>query len=70
LLHCLSLPWGLQAEVQLFHPLAVWPLAVWSWFVPQVAKQEGEYLANVLVSGQWDQQQSTFSLPQKAEPFK
>jgi len=36
----------------------------------QVAKQEGEYLANVLVSGQWDQEQNTLQLPEKAQPFK
>jgi hypothetical protein len=36
----------------------------------QVAKQEGEYLASVLVSGQFDEQQSTFKLPEKAGPFK
>jgi hypothetical protein len=36
----------------------------------QVAKQEGEYLANVLLSGRFDQEQSTFNLPEKARPFK
>jgi hypothetical protein len=36
----------------------------------QVAKQEGEYLASVLVSGQFDEQQNTFKLPEKAGPFK
>jgi hypothetical protein len=36
----------------------------------QVAKQEGEYLANVLLSGRFDQEQSTFNLPEKAQPFK
>lgn len=36
----------------------------------QVAKQEGEYLANALVSGQFDEQQNKFKLPEKAGPFK
>jgi hypothetical protein len=39
-------------------------------FVLQVAKQEGEYLAAVLQNGQFDQQENTFKLPEKTEPFK
>ena len=36
----------------------------------QVAKQEGEYLAKVLVTGQWDQQENVLKLPENAQPFK
>jgi hypothetical protein len=37
---------------------------------PQVAKQEGEYLASALIKGQWDQEENTFKLPEKSQPFK
>lgn len=36
----------------------------------QVAKQEGEYLASILVSGKFDEKQNTFDLPEKTGPFK
>lgn len=36
----------------------------------QVAKQEGEYLAGVLVNGQWDQQENALKLTDKEQPFK
>lgn len=38
--------------------------------VLQVAKQEGEYLASILVSGKFDEKQNTFDLPEKTGPFK
>lgn len=36
----------------------------------QVAKQEGEYLASALMKGAWNQQDNTFILPEKSQPFK
>lgn len=38
--------------------------------VLQVAKQEGEYLASILVTGKFDENQNTFDLPEKTGPFK